>query len=267
MRTAILLLCLFTAQAYSQAIAQTGALHMVDVSSAKSISKNGSELTIAKKNRQSVAITENGYVATGILVVVPVAYHDVEKKLRHIVNQLFGEESYTETVIQRRQGSLACKATGKPSDCRDMRRQVLLQPIPKDEILVEDFRKLRANNINLEAFSLAEIKSKKYNKSWLSPDASQLQMKVLDGHEVYGIKSTLIVVTRHDAVWEFGFGHSIFPKYADFGGYLVTNQEIAIIKELENQYQKKVGYFAPERIDNLPLAADSFIEGRKWLAR
>jgi hypothetical protein len=105
---------------------------------------------------------------------------------------------------------------------------------------------LSGQAIKASAYTQTTITSKKYNKALLGSEYAQTIFRVIDGADVFGKPWTLVVLSRTDKEFGFGFMHgTIIPMAGFVRRNLVTDTELGLLIRLAGPPDKFRVVLAP----------------------
>lgn len=157
---------------------------------------------------------------TRLAVLLPVPFGRVADTVQDLVKRTYGEASSAQAV-----GG----AQFRPQNLAGAQRRAAEQEIEQ----------LRTRGIQIERFKVRTVVSRPYN-AISAASFSELNVQVVDGQDVFGTCSSLLLVYRvdHFTDWprdnSFHTGIPVFPWRFPVEGRLITTTELRILKELQN---------------------------------
>lgn len=200
--------------------------------------------------RERFLARKDGAVRRAVFVF-PVAFRIMRDHLRSQTTTRFGEASFEEiAALDLSRGMAAtAPATHRPGD---------------------QLASLAESGIRLESAAAVRMTTKPYNVVPSKNGWSELRIVALDGADIVGIDSTLIVLRRQDSAETWGTGES--GSLLDFGKHrlsadFVTSSEFALMERLSKLYNTPFGLFPLS--DGGPLSKDaaSLRNAREWLTK
>lgn len=200
--------------------------------------------------RERFLARKDGAVRRAVFVF-PVAFRIMRDHLRSQTTTRFGEASFEEiAALDLSQGMAAtAPAMHRPGD---------------------QLASLAESGIRLESAAAVRMTSKPYNVVPSKNGRSELHIVALDGADIVGIDSTLIVLRRQDSAETWGTGES--GSLLDFGKHrlsadFVTSSEFALMERLSKLYNTPFGLFPLSDGGTLSKDAASLRSARDWLVK
>lgn len=206
--------------------------------------------------RERFMARKDGAVRRAVFVF-PVAFRIMRDHLRSQTATRFGEAAFSEHAALDLGLDVAAAPAGKAATAVKHR--------PGDQLAA-----LADPGIRLESAAAVRMTTKPYNVVPSKNGWSELHMVALDGANVVGIDSTLIVLWRQDSAEAWGTGES--GSLLDFGKHrlsadFVTSSEFALMERLSKLYNTPFGLFPLSGGGPLGKDAASLRNARDWLAK
>ncbi|HMS86479.1 MAG TPA: hypothetical protein PKD12_22835 [Nitrospira sp.] len=162
----------------------------------------------------------------GLLAFVPAPYQDVRDRMRSHIRGQLGESQYSEELhndlVEYKEDA------GEDKDGFYKARE------EKSRLLLE------SDSIHVSPYHESKIVTSPYNAAWWRPSSSQTVLRIIDGRDLFGTVSTLVVIMRTDKELRVGFLHGLsipVPAVGIRDGSLVTDKEVGwvdhVTKELK----------------------------------
>lgn len=193
------------------------------------------------------------------LFIFPAAYDMTRLRLRTLATAAFGEARLKETSSASFVDNYLETLDNPDGKDFQFEKKFALAQLEKQR------EKLKPYGIRLDGFRETTYTSDAYNKTWSAGWSSQLTLWVIDGADLFEIKSTLVVASRVDRGTIFGLlPHVGIPGFWPVRERVVTNTEYSLMAALARQLG--VTFMVQPLVKEIAFEhAESWIAAKRWL--